>query len=110
MSKRPPSQLGEQPTTKRINIDQQDQYEKANAKIHSVIQPLLGSQMPRDVIWVVALSMIPLFAPSALCLKPAMTSPLYEELITANPELKKALERAIEQGCYEDVMLLCRYL
>ena len=110
MSKRPPSQLEEQPTTKRINIDQQDQYETANANIHSVVQPLLGSQMPWDVIRAVALSMIPLFAPSALCLKLATTLPLYQELITANPELKEALERAIEQGRYEDVMLLRRYL
>ena len=74
-----------------------------------MVQPLSHSQMS-PLILAVALSMILVNAPSAACLKPEMTLSLSRELIMANPELKEALERAIERQHYEDVMSLRRYL
>ena len=110
MSKRPPTQLEEQPTTKCINIDQLDEYETANTAINSVVQPLSHSQMFPDLILAIALSMILLNAPTAACLRLEMTLSLSRELIMANPDLKEALDHAIKQQWYEDVMSLCRYL
>ena len=108
MSKRPqaPSQpQGPQP--KRIHME--EKFERANTQIHEWVQPLSQVQSGLPLL-VSSLLIVFMWAPPEACMRATPSGYEIEELLKDNPDLQKGLQDAIDQGRYEDVMSLRRYL
>ena len=108
MSKRPqaPSQpQGPQPK----HIHMEGKFEQANTQIHGLVQQLSQVQSGLPLL-VSSLLIVFMRAPPEACMRATPSGYEIEELLKDNPDLQKALQDAIDQGRYEDVMSLCGYL
>ncbi|KAN0073813.1 hypothetical protein V8E55_012067 [Tylopilus felleus] len=104
MSKRPqaPSQpQGPQPK----HIHMEGKFEQANTRIHGLVQQLSQVQSGLPLL-VSSLLIVFMGAPPEACMRATPSGYEIEELLKDNPDLQKALQDAIDQGRYEDVMSL----
>ncbi|KAI6124212.1 hypothetical protein EDD16DRAFT_1893818 [Pisolithus croceorrhizus] len=86
----------------------EEQWEKANATIHEMVKVIQSTDIEHCELLVQTLVQIQLYSLPKVFLKVTMDHDVYMDLIEDNPDLRQALESAIESGCYDQDMSLHR--